>query len=183
MRLLLADLDLTLRSDAGVFSGSRVDPGSRLLLGELPPAAEWPRGDVADVGCGYGPIAIALALRAVDRTVWAVDVNERARELCVDNAAANGVGDRVLVQDPVGVPDGLRVALVVSNPPIRVGKAALHELCRQWLERLTDDGQAWWVVQKHLGSDSLQAWMSAQGWPTRRVRSRKGYRILCSTRG
>ena len=180
--LVLPDVHLRLRTDAGVFSPGRVDPGTRLLLGELLPADAWPDGDLVDVGCGYGPIALALALRAPDRTVWAVDVNERALDLCRANASAAGVADRVRVVTPDEVPEHLEVGLVASNPPIRVGKAALHDLCRTWLARLGPQGEAWWVVQKHLGSDSLQTWITDQGWPTERVRSRQSYRILRSTR-
>jgi 16S rRNA (guanine1207-N2)-methyltransferase len=180
--LVLPDVHVRLRTDAGVFSPGRVDPGTKLLLTELPESSGWPSGDVVDVGCGYGPIAVTLALRAPERTVWAVDVNERSLDLCRANADAAGVGDRVRVVTPDTVPEELRVGLVASNPPIRVGKAALHELCRTWLGRLADDGEAWWVVQKHLGSDSLQTWMAGQGWPTERVRSRQSYRILRSTR-
>lgn len=181
--LTLPDLTLRLRTDAGVFSSTRVDPGTRLLLGALPPASEWPDGDVIDVGCGYGPIAVTLAHRAPERTVWAVDVNERARDLCRINATAARVADRVRIADPDGVPTDIRFGLVVSNPPVRIGKAALHDLCRRWLERLAPGGQAWWVVGKHLGSDSLQSWMTDEGWPTVRVMSRQSYRILLTTFG
>ena len=191
VELTLPDVHLRLDTDAGVFSPGRVDPGTKLLLTELPPATEWPEGDVADVGCGYGAIAVTLARRLADsttgaadggdRTVWAVDVNERARDLCRRNAAGSGVGELVRVVGPEDLPPGLSVGLIASNPPIRVGKSVLHDLCRSWMERLEPDGEAWWVVQKHLGSDSLQAWMNAQGWPTERVRSRQAYRILRST--
>ena len=179
--LTLPDLHVRLRTDAGVFSPRRVDPGTKLLLAELPAADEWPTGDAVDVGAGYGPIAVSLALRSPGRTVWAVEVNQRARDLCAANAADAGVSGAVRVVAPEDVPDDLRVGLVVSNPPIRVGKAVLHDICRTWMERLTDDGAAWWVVQKHLGSDSLQAWLTEQGWPTTRVRSRQSYRVLRST--
>lgn len=178
--LTLPDLHVRLRTDAGVFSPRRVDPGTKVLLAELPPVDLWPDGDLVDVGAGYGPIAVALALRAPDRTVWAVEVNERARSLCAANAHDAGVGERVRVVAPDDVGDDLRVGMVVSNPPIRVGKAVLHDICRSWMERLTHDGEAWWVIQKHLGSDSLQAWMNRQGWPTERVRSRQAYRVLRS---
>jgi len=176
--LTLPDISVRLRTDRGVFSPSRVDPGTKLLLSELPDVEHWPPGDVVDVGAGYGPIAVTLALRAPRRTVWAVEVNERAQELCRDNAAANGVADHVRVVGPEQVPADLTVGLVVSNPPIRIGKQALHELCRTWIRRLDPAGEAWWVVQKHLGSDSLQEWMQQQGWPTERVRSRQSYRVL-----
>jgi len=176
IRLDLPDLSLTLRTDRGVFSATRVDPGTKLLLMELPPAADWPEGAVVDVGCGYGPIAVTLASRSPGRDVWAVDVNARARELTTANAADAGVA--VSVFPPDQVPDELRVGLVVSNPPIRVGKAALHDLLGTWLGRLSDDGEAWLVVQKHLGADSLAAWLTDRGHRVERVRSRQGYRIL-----
>ena len=176
VRLTLADMSLLLRTDRGVFSAERVDPGTKLLLMELPPPDAWPAGPVVDVGCGYGPVACTLAVRDPARPVWAVDVNERARELCVANAAAAGATVQVVAPD--GVPDDLRCALVVSNPPIRIGKVALHELLTGWLGRLTDDGEAWIVVQKHLGADSLATWLEGSGWSVERVRSRQGYRIL-----
>ena len=174
--LVLPDLSLTLATDRGVFSADRVDPGTKLLLLELPPAAEWPPGPVVDVGCGYGPIACTVARRDPGRDVWAVEVNERARELCRANAAAAGVA--VTVAAPDEVPDALRPGLVVSNPPIRIGKAALHDLLACWLDRLADGGEAWLVVQKHLGADSLADWLRGRGWAVERARSRQGYRLL-----
>ncbi|QXC61891.1 methyltransferase [Aquihabitans sp. G128] len=167
---------IPLVTDVGVFSADKVDDGTRALLSEGPPAT----GPVlADVGCGYGPIAVSLALRAPDAVVWAVDVNERARDLCRLNAEANGVGDRVRVVAPEAVPADLVVDQLWSNPPIRVGKAALHDLLRTWLDRLRPEtGTAALVVQKHLGADSLVRWLVAEGWPTERRASRAGYRIL-----
>jgi 16S rRNA (guanine1207-N2)-methyltransferase len=168
---------IRLGTDRGVFSGDRVDPGTRALLADGP-AVTGPV--VADVGCGYGPIAITLALRGgPDVEVWAVDVNERARALCAANAEANGVAGQVRVVAPSDVPADLVVDQVWSNPPIRIGKTALHELLALWLGRLRPGtGTAEMVVQKHLGSDSLARWLDAQGWPTTRRASRGGYRIL-----
>lgn len=167
-----------LGTDRGVFSPDRVDDGTRALLAEGPavPATSV----VVDVGCGYGPIAIALALRGGPGvTVWAVDVNERARDLCRANAEANGVGGQVRVASPDEVPADLVVDQVWSNPPIRVGKAVLHELLQTWLGRLAPgSGTAALVVHKHLGADSLARWLTDQGWPTERAATRAGYRIL-----
>ena len=83
--------------------------------------------DLMDLGCGYGPIACTLATRNPEATVWAIDVNERARDLCRTNALAAGL-DGVRVTTPDEVPDGLSLAGLWSNPPIRIGKKALHDL-------------------------------------------------------
>lgn len=176
--LHLPDLSLQLVTDRGVFSGDRVDPGTKLLLSEVP-VADDVAGDVLDLGCGYGAIAVTLARRAPATTVWAVDVNGRARGLAAENARAAGVGDRVRVVAPDEVPPSVTFTAIWSNPPIRVGKAALHELLLAWLPRLRPDvGRAWLVVQKHLGSDSLSAWLRTEGYDVDRRTSRMGYRIL-----
>ena len=108
----------------------------------------------------------------------AVDVNERARTLCAANAADNGIGNVEVRRPGSGRPGDLRFDAIWSNPPIRVGKAALHELLLTWLDRLTADGAAHLVVHKNLGSDSLQRWLTDAGWPTERLLSAKGYRVL-----
>jgi 16S rRNA (guanine1207-N2)-methyltransferase len=174
--LVLPDLRLTLATDRGVFAGSGIDPGTKYLLLEGPRPGASAR-HLLDLGCGYGPIALTLARRAPTATVWAVDVNERARALCVANAEANHLAN-VRVVAPDAVPDHITFDGVWSNPPIRIGKAALHELLVRWLGRLAPDGRAALVVQKHLGSDSLARWLDEQGWAVARVGSRRGYRIL-----
>ncbi len=166
-----------LTTDRGVFSHGALDAGTALLLKQapLPPA----QGTFLDLGCGTGAIALMLARRAPAARVIAVDVNERARELCARNAAANGI-DNVEVLAPDAVDAAIRFDLIWSNPPIRIGKPALHDLLRRWFGLLTPDGQAVLVVQKHLGSDSLQRWLTEQGWPTERIAAAKGYRLLLS---
>ena len=175
IQLHLPDRSLTLRTDRGVFSGDRVDAGTKYLLLEAPepPLA----GTFVDLGCGYGPIACTLAARRPDAAVWAVDVNARARELCAANATALGLGN-VRTIAPDAVPGDLSVDVIWSNPPIRIGKEALHELLGSWLRRLSPTGAAVLVVQKHLGSDSLQRWLDGEGWATTRLGSRAGYRLL-----
>jgi 16S rRNA (guanine1207-N2)-methyltransferase len=175
LRLDLPDLSLALQADRGVFSGTRIDPGTKLLLLEAPaPPAD---GHVLDLGCGYGPIALTLASRAPGATVWAVDVNERALALTRSNADAAGLGN-VRVAAPDIVPADVRFAAIWSNPPVRVGKAALHDLLDRWLPRLRPDGRALLVVQKNLGADSLHRWLRDRGWLVERRASRMGYRIL-----
>lgn len=170
-----------------MFSGERIDPGTRILLVETTPAdtdrepsigADAPRGDLVDLGAGYGPIALTLALRHPQRTVWAVEPNERARRLCTANAVAAGVGDRVRVVAPEEVPTDLAVAGLHSNPPIRIGKQELHRLLERWMGTLTEGAEAWLVVHRHLGADSLARWLADAGHEVRRVASRRGYRVL-----
>ncbi|HZA76544.1 MAG TPA: methyltransferase [Acidimicrobiales bacterium] len=175
VRLDLPDLSLELRTDRGVFSGTRIDPGTKYLLVQAPPPPAT--GHLADIGCGYGAIALTLAARSPGATVWAVDVNERALDLTRANAAAGGLTN-VRVASPDDVPADVRFAAWWSNPPVRVGKAALHDLLARWMSRLDTDGTALLVVQKQLGADSLQRWLAEQGWSVRRLGSRVGYRLL-----
>jgi 16S rRNA (guanine1207-N2)-methyltransferase len=164
-----------LASDAGVFSADRLDPGTAVLLREAP----QPTGErLLDLGCGYGSIACVLAVRRPKAAVWAVDVNPRALALTTRNAAALGVGDRVHGADPDEVPAELTFDEIWSNPPIRIGKPALHEMLLRWLPRLSGAGTAWLVVAKNLGSDSLQRWLVEQGYDAQRYTSDRGYRVL-----
>lgn len=179
VRLDLPDRSLVLRTDSGVFSATRVDPGTKYLLLDAP---QPPRdGIFVDLGCGYGPIACTLAARSPRAAVWAVDVNQRALALCRDNAAALGLAN-VRTATPDDIPPDVVVDLLWSNPPIRIGKASLHDLLSVWLERLSPTGLAVLVVQKHLGADSLQRWLTDGGWATTRLGSRTGYRLLTVTR-
>ena len=177
VEVALPDVAFTLTADRGVFSAEHLDAGTKLLLLEAPPLGD---GDetILDLGCGWGPITCVAAARAPHATVWGVDVNERARSLTAANAASIGAGDRVHVAAPDDVPDDVRFDRILSNPPIRIGKAALHDLLDRWLTRLTPTGTAHLVVQKHLGSDSLAKWLEQRGHRVERLTSRAGFRIL-----
>jgi 16S rRNA (guanine1207-N2)-methyltransferase len=175
VRVVLPDVYLELATDSGVFSPGRLDPGTRFLLESAPPPPA--SGDLLDVGCGYGPIALSLAARSPGATVWAVDVNERALDLCARNAAKAGLGNvRCVLPSSPELPDTF--AGLWSNPPIRIGKAALHSLLLTWLGRLAPGARAHLVVGRNLGADSLQRWLQEQGWSVARAAARSGYRLL-----
>jgi 16S rRNA (guanine1207-N2)-methyltransferase len=179
VHVLLPGLHLELETDSGTFSPGRLDPGTRLLLEEAPrpPAA----GHLLDLGCGYGPMALVLAARSAAAQVWAIDVNQRALDLCARNAIRAGLPNvRCAPPDDPAVPGSF--ALIWSNPPIRIGKEPLHELLGHWLARLAPGAAAYLVVQRHLGSDSLQRWLAGSGWHADRVAARSGYRLLRVTR-
>lgn len=173
--LHLPDLSLELTTDRGVFSRHGVDPGTKLLLLEAPPPPQ--EGNLLDLGCGYGPIALTLAHRSPTAAVWALDVNRRALELTEANASEVGATN-VHTAVPEAVPGDLRFATIWSNPPVRIGKPALQSMLVGWLERLIPAGRAWLVVHRHLGADSLARWLNGQGFPTERRCSRMGYRLL-----
>lgn len=170
------DREYSLLTSSGVFSRDRLDLGTSVLLRSVePPVAA---GNYLDLGCGYGPIACALATENEHGEVWAVDVNERALELTAANAEALGVADRVHPALPDDVPTEVRFDEIWSNPAIRIGKPELHRMLLRWLPRLAPDGRAWLVVGKNLGADSLQRWLIDQGFGCDRHASAKGFRVL-----
>jgi 16S rRNA (guanine1207-N2)-methyltransferase len=180
IRVHLAGRDVDLVTAGGVFSPEHLDQGTAVLLATVPtPPAT---GHLLDLGSGWGPIALSLALQAPDATVWAVDVNERALELVRANAARLGISN-VNAVTPADVPTDIRFATIWSNPPIRVGKQELHALLSMWLPRLDEDATAWLVVAKHLGAESLQTWLADElGLDVERAETSKGFRVLAADR-
>ena len=174
----LAGRPVTLTTAGGVFSPDRVDAGTGVLLASTP--APPPGGHLLDLGCGWGPIALTLALESPHATVWAVDVNERALDLVRRNAEGLGLTN-VNACLPDDVPDDVRFMTIWSNPPIRVGKNELHAMLQRWIPRLDLGADGWLVVQRNLGSDSLQRWLQAEfpsDYAFLRHATSKGYRVL-----
>lgn len=174
----LAGRPTTVEVSNGVFSSSRLDLGTSVLLRHTP---EPPiQGNFLDLGCGWGPIALRMAFLRPQATIWAIDSNERALELTRHNAKLNAITNIEAVSAD-HLPDGLTFDLIWSNPPIRIGKEALHQLLMTYLPRLTDGGAAYLVVQRNLGSDSLITWLQAQlpqNWTVLKYASSKGYRVI-----
>lgn len=178
LAVTLAGQPYTLTTAGGVFSPDRIDAGTHVLLGHTPPPP--PGGNLLDLGCGWGPISLTMALESPHATVWAVDVNERALDLVRRNAETLGLSNVNAVQ-PEDVPDDVTFMGIRSNPPIRVGKSVLHDMLLQWLPRLEPATDAWLVVQRNLGSDSLHRWMEGalpDDFSVSRAATNKGYRVL-----
>lgn len=179
----LGGQDREVTTSNGIFSPDHIDQGTEVLLRYAPTPPET--GDLLDLGCGWGPIALTLALESPGATVWAVDVNDRALELVRRNAAELGL-ENVKAVRPEELPDGIEFATIWSNPPIRVGKAELHSMLQKWLPRLAPGADSYLVVQRNLGSDSLQRWMESE-FAGRLVVAReaisKGFRVLKVSRG
>lgn len=190
----LAGAPRSVLTAGGVFSPEHLDQGTSTLLAALQDlteldiitdasAVEPEASPILDIGCGWGPIALAAALEHTDREVWAVDVNERSRELTRMNAERLGLTN-VRVAAPEDVPDDLQFAEIRSNPPIRVGKDVLHSILEAWLPRLIPGGTAYLVVAKHLGADSLQKWIASEFdyLEVDRAFRKKGFHVLRAIR-
>jgi 16S rRNA (guanine1207-N2)-methyltransferase len=179
LRLSLPDLVIDLDSEVGLFSHRSIDVGTEVLLRYAPPP---PNGrELLDLGCGYGAIALALAIRAPRSRVWAIDVDERAVDLTEENGRRAGLPN-IIACTPRQVPPELRFRAIYSNPPIRIGKMALRSLLAHWLGRLDDDGTAYLVVKRNAGADGLSSWLNEAGFPTSRSTTKRDYVILRVTR-
>ncbi|MEY4425217.1 MAG: hypothetical protein RJB56_844 [Actinomycetota bacterium] len=178
IQVIIDGASVTVQTAGGIFSPDHIDQGTAVLLNHLDEAP--PGGNVLDIGCGWGPIALALAKRSPKAIIWAVDVNERSLALTKANAERLGL-ENIRVCKPEDVPADLTFDGIWSNPPIRVGKDVLHGLMLHWLPRLNIDADAYLVVQKNLGADSLHRWLEAElpsNFSTIRVDSAKSFRVL-----
>lgn len=178
IRVALAGQTYDLTTANGIFSPERIDTGTQVLLANTPVAP--PGGHLLDLGCGWGPIALTAAIESPRATIWAVDVNERALDLVRRNARTLGL-ENINACTPQDVPDDLSFITIRSNPPIRVGKDELHNMLLHWLPRLEPGSDAWLVVQRNLGSDSLHRWLEGalpEGYSALRAATNKGYRVL-----
>ncbi|KFI70617.1 class I SAM-dependent methyltransferase [Bifidobacterium merycicum] len=187
LHVQLRGRDTDVEVSNGVFSGSRLDLGTSVLLKQAPEPPE--HGNLLDLGCGWGPIALSLAFASPEATVWAADVNERALELTELNAKRNGCGNVRVIRtdadakpvDPTALSPDLTFDAIWSNPPIRIGKEALHTMLMNWLPRLSPDGVTYLVVQKNLGADSLINWLAdalGDGYAVSKYHSAKGFRVI-----
>lgn len=174
----IAGVKTQVTTASGTFSPQQLDFGTEVLIGQMELAPQ--SGNILDLGCGWGPIALNLAKLRPGAKVWAVDVNNRSLELTAKNASDLGLGN-VQVALPDQVPTDLTFSGIWSNPPIRIGKKELHTLLLTWLPKLDAGAAAYLVVQKNLGSDSLQKWLAetlGESFEVSRHTSVKTYRVL-----
>ena len=165
-------------TDSGVFSKSEVDFGSRVLIETFQiPEIE---GAILDVGCGYGPIGLSIAKQNPECTVYMMDINERAVALSKKNAQVNGVQNvRIFESDGLAsVEDGLQVAAILTNPPIRAGKETVFKFYDGAYEKLSAGGELWIVIQKKQGAPSTVNHLEEMFTEVEVVEKKKGYWII-----
>ena len=177
---VIRGVDHRVTTASGIFSADRLDKGTQVLLDHVPDPPG--QGTFLDLGCGWGPIATVMSLESPGASVWAVDVNSRALDLTARNAAANGAaGVRTLKAEEAlaaSTETDTRFDVIWSNPPVRIGKDAMHEMLASWLGRLAPTGVAYLVVQRNLGADSLIGWLNGRGFRASKFASKKGFRII-----
>lgn len=178
VRLTLPDLVLDLTTEPGLFSHRRINTGTQILLEDAPPPPS--QGDLLDLGCGYGPIALALARRSPETRVWAVDVDDRALQATEKNAQRAAISN-VVITTPRAVPDRLAFSAIYSNPPTRIGRAALLSLLTYWLARLERHACGYLVIKKNAGADSITRALTSVGFRAEKIVARRGYRIVAVT--
>ncbi|WP_413364086.1 class I SAM-dependent methyltransferase [Lysinibacillus sp. 3P01SB] len=167
----------TFETDAGVFSKSEVDFGSRVLIDafDMPEAA----GDVLDVGCGYGPIGLSIAKANPERFVHMMDINTRAITLAEKNAKLNGIQNvRIFESDGLAAVGDIQAAAILTNPPIRAGKETIFRFYDESYEKLVEGGELWIVIQKKQGAPSTVSHLEELFSEVEVVEKKKGYWII-----
>ena len=164
-------------TDAGVFSKKEVDFGTRTLLESF--EAPEVEGPLLDVGCGYGPIGISIALEYPKRLVHMVDINERAVQLAAENAQANQVKNvKIYESEGFNSITENTFAAILTNPPIRAGKQVVHDILTKSYDHLVPNGELWVVIQKKQGAPSAKEKLEEIFEEVEVVKKNKGYFIL-----
>lgn len=171
----LRGIAFTFQTDAGVFSKTEVDFGSRVLIS----AMELPKGArILDVGCGYGPIGLTAAKLCPDGHVTMIDINERAVELAEQNAKNNHISNVTILQSNLFEHvRNQQFDVILTNPPIRAGKQVVHQIFSDSYDCLKPGGSLWVVIQKKQGAPSAYAKLEQVFGQVYEVTKEKGYRI------
>ncbi len=182
----IIDTEYQVTTESGVFSQQHLDLGTSVLLTRVPFTPVPNEAIVLDLGCGWGAISLALAATYPNATTLAVDVNPRALALTAENLSRNGFTNFQVMPAEQALTSLMeqkkKISVIWSNPPIRIGKDALHELLTTWFALLTEEGCAYLVVQRNLGADSLIKWINSAGYTGEKYASAKGFRIIKVTR-
>lgn len=176
-KYILRDYEFLFETDNGVFSKREVDFGSRLLIEsfEIPQIS----GDLLDIGCGYGPVGLALAKDFPDRKIDMVDINERAIELAKINKELNRVENvQIFVSNLFEMIHDKKYAAILSNPPIRAGKKVVHTIFEESKKYLKNGGELWVVIQKKQGAPSAFEKLQSLFDEVDIVTKKKGYFII-----
>ncbi len=175
----LRGINLKLTTDTGVFSKSKLDTGTKLLINSVP--IETGVEKILDLGCGYGPIGLMMAKLFPNATIYMSDLNERAVELAIKNAVDNGITN-VKIKAGEGFEPfaGEQFDLILTNPPIRAGKQVIYPLMEQAHLSLRDNGWLAAVIMTKQGAKSLEKKMVDIFGNVSEWEKGSGYRVFAS---
>ncbi len=167
---------ISLVSDNGVFSKDKIDEGSFAFLKVIVPLRL--SGKILDLGCGYGPIGLTVALTSPEARVNLADINTRALALCEKNAELLGLSQRVTVlqSDIYSNIEGTYHSILV-NPPIRAGKIVTYTMYEGALSHLIDGGSLFIVIRKNQGAPSASKYIESLFGNITLLKRDKGYYI------
>ena len=167
---------VTLFTDNGVFSKSKLDEGSRIMLDTLLPIHLT--GKILDIGAGYGPIGLTIAISSNTASVTLADINPRAVALCKKNAEFLGLSQRVtcLQSDVFSSIEGPYDS-IVCNPPIRAGKKVTYAIYEGAYQHLTYGGTFYFVIRKAQGASSASQYVKEVFGNITLLARSKGYHI------
>lgn len=171
-----SDQTLTLQTDAGVFSKSKVDHGSDLMIKTCIPT---PGSKVLDMGCGYGVIGLSLKVRDQSLRVFLSDINKRAVELTRLNATGNNVEVEVINSNGFEKINE-KFDYILINPPIRAGKKVINTILTDSKDYLLQQGELFVVIRKRQGAPSLQRFCQDLYGNCQKISKSAGYWILKS---
>ena len=161
-------------TDAGVFSKGELDEGTRVLLEALPPL----HGRALDLGCGWGAVGVLLGKKYPDVSLLMADVNERAVALAAKNLARNGVKNARAVESDVYENVDGTFDFIVTNPPIRAGKAVIYSMFDGARDRLSPGGRLYVVIRKQQGAPSALRHMQELYASARVIAREKGFWVI-----
>lgn len=168
-------ITLNIKSDKGVFSYGEADMGSMILIRTLPEL----HGEVLDMGCGYGIIGLYAAKRNPSAHITMADINSRAVSLAKENAEKNRIKNVTVVQsDGFDEISGTYDA-IITNPPIRAGKAVIYKMFRDAFKSLKNGGALYIVIRKQQGAMSAKAELESIFGECETLERKAGYRVFC----
>ena len=176
-RAVFAGRVLAFDTDAGVFSKQHVDPGSELLCKSLPQELS---GRVLDMGCGWGAMTVMTLAKCPGVTMTMADVNERALSLAVSNVAKNRMQAEAVLSDGFERIEGLFDA-VITNPPIRAGKAVIYRMFEDAKAHLVPGGVLYLVIRKQQGAPSALKFLKELYAKAEVIERDGGYWIIACT--